>query len=564
MNGKSSILSPWGLFPGPNIQVTDDQKRKDRTSGSRSESDLAVDPKNPVVMIAVSKRFIDNHQYTATIGSSYSTDGGGSWNDSKDLWLDGWVGLTDPALTFDDKSNAYLVAEPRVLVEVGDFSTKVQGGGMSAFSSSNGGVSWTAPPKVLHSDPADDKEWATSDTSSAKYKGNVYACWGANTPLRFARSLDGGASWTGTAGNPPGVNLTEDNDAGHVHAPAMCVSGDGTIHIAWHRPGWPTIIYVESNDGGDSFSAPIVVVDGITDITTTFPLAGKVPALGEDDWRFPAFPGGTFRVMTLVAIAPLGARGCVVAWADCRGPFSRIYYRARDASGSWAGASEGRPVLANLSVADSVPMQHFHPQLAVNGSGVVACAYYEFGRKAPDNLFRIDVKLASSSTIFSSSLPVDFYFLATVTDEAWDPTIDAPWSHGDSSLTFIGEYFGLDASGDDFCVLWTDTRTGKQELWFSRVATWRPNVVNPVVPPALVGQIVYGVVGDGGGLVLLNGYPIPIPPMGPVHEILPLLAAYGIVMSSSSPERNRVAAEIMNAVSSIAERIGKGAIHDAS
>jgi hypothetical protein len=47
MNGKSSILSPWGLFPGPNIQVTDDQKRKDRTSGSRSESDLAVDPKNP-------------------------------------------------------------------------------------------------------------------------------------------------------------------------------------------------------------------------------------------------------------------------------------------------------------------------------------------------------------------------------------------------------------------------------------------------------------------------------------------------------------------------------------
>jgi hypothetical protein len=535
------VLSPWGLFPSPNIQVTDDKKRKDGTSGSRSESDLGVDPNNPDVLIAVSKRFIDNHQYTATIGASYSTDGGTSWNDSPDLWLDkNWPGLTDPALTFDDKWKAYLVAEPR---------NAGGGGGMVVFRSGDGGVSWTAPPAKVHYDPSDDKQWAASDIASAKYKGSVYACWGSDTPLRFARSLDGGVSWTGTAGNPPGVDLTvEDN----VYAPAMCVSGDGTIHIAWHYPGDATIMYVESNDGGDSFSSPTIVVDDITDISTTYP-----PPMGSGI-LFPFFPGGTFRVITLVAIAPLGARGCVVAWADCRGKFSRIYYRARDASGSWAGDSRGRPVLANLSVADSVPMQHFHPQLAVNGSGVVACAYYEFGQKSPDNLFRIDVKLASSSNIFSSSLPVDFYFLATVTDHAWDPAIDAPWSHGNSELTFIGEYFGLDASGDDFCVLWTDTRTGKQELWFSRVATWRSQPRTPPISLEIVGEILYGVVGDGGGVVLLNGYPIPVPPIGPVREILPMLVAYGIVMSSPSPERDKVAAGIMNAVARIAERFGEG------
>jgi hypothetical protein len=332
----------------------------------------------------------------------------------------------------------------------------------------------------------------------------------------------------------------------------MCVSGDGTIHIAWYVPGTSYILYVKSHDGGDSFSnPPIIIVDGITEISSAFP-----PAM---DAGFSVFPGGTFRVMTLVAIAPLGDRGCVVAWADCRGEFSRIFYRAQDASGNWAGDIGGRPILANLGVADSVPMQHFHPQLAVNNSGIVACAYYEFGRKAPDNEYRIDVKLASSS-IFPSTLPVDFFYLSTVTDKAWDPAIDAPWSHGNSAVTFIGEYFGLDASGADFCVLWTDTRTGKQELWFDRVSTFRPPVPKTrLVPPAIVGDILYGVVGDGGGVVLVNGYPLPVPPMGPVREILPFLAAYGIVMSGSSPESDRVAAAIMNAVSSIAERAAKGA-----
>jgi len=331
----------------------------------------------------------------------------------------------------------------------------------------------------------------------------------------------------------------------------MCVSGDGTIHIAWHVPGSSSVRYVRSTDGGNSFSAPQDVVDVIVDVSSRFPLV---------DDEFPVFPGGTFRVLTLVTVVPLGASGCVVAWADCRGPFTRIYYRVCDASGNWVGDSSGKPVLANTNFADTVPVQHFHPQLAVNQSGLVGCAFYEFGKKPPDNAFRIDVKLASSSFFFQGSLPVEFFFWTTVTDHAWDPAIDAPWSHGDKNITFIGEYFGLEASGADFCALWTDTRTGKQELWFSRVATWRPQPPRPpIIPPSIVGQILYGVVGDGGGLVLVNGIPIPVPPLGPVRELLPLLAAYGIVMSSPSQEGFQVGAEIMNAVARVGARYGTNA-----
>jgi hypothetical protein len=73
------------------------------------------------------------------------------------------------------------------------------------------------------------------------------------------------------------------------------------------------------------------------------------------------------------------------------------------------------------------------------------------------------------------------------------------------------------------------------------------------VPPSLVGTILGGVASDGGGAWFgPNGVPVPIPPMGPMRDLLPLLAAYGIVMQGSSQERLAVGQEIMKAVSRIA------------
>lgn len=57
----------------------------------------------------------------------------------------------------------------------------------------------------------------------------------------------------------------------------------------------------------------------------------------------------------------------------------------------------------------------------------------------------------------------------TVTDHPWDTTEDATWAHGDSNATFIGDYFGFDASKWSFFPLWTDTRTGIQEIFTARV-----------------------------------------------------------------------------------------------
>ena len=94
-------------------------------------------------------------------------------------------------------------------------------------------------------------------------------------------------------------------------------------------------------------------------------------------------------------------------------------------------------------MAPSLSVHDFHPQLISTPTGEIGCAFYEFGPFGggdfPSNL--IDVKLA-----VSTDYGKNFSKQVSVTDRRWDPTIGAPFSHGNSNVTFIGEYFGLDAS----------------------------------------------------------------------------------------------------------------------
>ena len=142
-------------------------------------------------------------------------------------------------------------------------------------------------------------------------------------------------------------------------------------------------------------------------------------------------------------------------WADFREGPSRIYYALSTNGGaSWNTGPSGQPLLTGVLPAN---LHHFHPQIITDPNGVIGCAFYEFGPKPTTPL--IDVIMAQS---FDGGASFDHF---TVTDQPWDPAVDAPWSHGNSSVTFIGDYFGLDASAKGFYPVWTDTRTGIQELW---------------------------------------------------------------------------------------------------
>jgi hypothetical protein len=409
-----------------NIQVTHDTN----LNNARSESNIVVNPNNPMQIVAASKKFRDIHNYDFILATEYSNDGGLSWHDSADLSMPGFTLLTDPAMAWDDVGNVFLVGLS------GNNPPTFDTVGIEIYKSIDGGQTWSEPNRI-HTSTGDDKQWAAGDGNPASpFHGHVYAVWDDGSNMRFGRTLDYGNTWIGTGADSPGSILVNDS-----FSPEINVAADGTVYIVWISGS--EIKMIVSTDGGNSFQPAASPATGITTLNS-------LPA--PHGW--PVFPGGSFRVLT-VPTACASGQTVAVAWADYREGFSRIYYAISTNGGaSWTTGPNGQPLLTG---ALSANLHHFHPQIISDSNGVIGCTFYEFGPKPTTPL--IDVIMAQS---FDGGASFNHF---TITDQPWDPAVDAPWSHGDSNVTFIGDYFGLDTSYRGFYPLWTDTRTGIQELW---------------------------------------------------------------------------------------------------
>jgi hypothetical protein len=425
-------------------------------NNSRSESELEVNPLDPLNLVGSSKKFTNPATYAFTLAAYATFDGGESWLEAPPLQLLGnpdpnkaWSGISDPAIAWDNAGNCYLVALPFPAAS-SPYSTV----GIAVYKSSDGGRTWSSPNHI-HTSTRDDKQWATGDRNGgSRFFGNVYVAWDDGNNLAFARTTDQGATWRGVGSQPAGSVLATDS-----FSPAIAVANDGAVYIFWIVGVGSTIKFVKSVDGGNSFSAPQVAVTGLTNLWSALPMSGG----------FPKFPGTKFRVLTLPAACTGSARNVVVAWADYREGVSRIYYRrSSDGGATWVGAPSGQPLLTRVGVPGS-DQHDFHPQLASTPSGTIACSYYELGPKWAGAPQWINTFIATSQNGGASFLNVE-----KVSNVPWDPAVNAPLSHGDPNTTFIGEYFGLGASNNGFVPFWTDTRTGIQEIFSGRKMSTGP------------------------------------------------------------------------------------------
>ena len=124
------------------------------------------------------------------------------------------------------------------------------------------------------------------------------------------------------------------------------------------------------------------------------------------------------------------------------------------------------------ALASDTAAHEFHPQIIAMPNGTVGCAFYEFGYRLNDFVtlgggnhlrYVVDVVLVASL-----DHGVTFALRDSVCDKPWNPRTGAPWAHGDPNVTFLGEYFGCDADSQGFRIVWTDTRTGMQELFSAK------------------------------------------------------------------------------------------------
>ena len=187
-------------------------------------------------------------------------------------------------------------------------------------------------------------------------------------------------------------------------------------------------------------------------------------------------------------------------------------------------------------------LQHFHPQLAATPGGVFGCAFYEYNPTLSPP--RINVRIAPLWPGGDA-----FEFPLTVTDHPWDPTVNPPTVHNTTDVAFIGDYFGIAAGPEFFELVWTDTRTGLQELFSASVQVDRQP---GYIPPEIVATILAGVTQDGGGLVFVGGHVIHIPPWDPGVDILRGVSAMVSARSIRSAGGRPAEAAAWRAIAAIA------------
>ncbi len=397
-------------------------------------------------------------------GVSLSSDGGRTWRAPA-----GGPTLPDPpGFAWGDRADAAHLAgsDSAVGWGVGDrvfFSTlgfhdnehppngDCAAGGLYVYRSDDAGETWTlpagAPVFPNTSTVFRDKAYVATDADpSSPHVGNLYMVWDddryvacpqqfpgnfAQRQIEFARSEDGGATWTTALALATGC----------IAAPVPAVAGNGDVYVAWYDcAAFPasTLMVAKSVDAGRTFAAPRIA-------------AGVEPAPNP-------LPGSQFRVVApfpSLATDPTDARRVYLTWSGNNGANQSDVFVARslDGGGTWLP-----PLRVNDDPPDD-PRDQFFPWIAVTRAGIVRVMWGDDRLDVANEGGRLyDVFLADSDdqgTSFGSN--------RRVSTASSDPN-----DSGFEQQSFIGDYFGISASG---VPVWTDTRNGDDDIFAAPLAS---------------------------------------------------------------------------------------------
>ena len=212
---------------------------------ANNETSIAYDPNNPQVMVASA---IDYRPGDSICGTSYSGDGGRTWQDSTvpssftrgrvqnvadfGASREYWQGGGDPSVAFDTKGNAYLscglLQRGRPTTNNPDTSSAL----VLYRSTGNGGASWNFPGRYVRASndtggtgvsPFLDKQLMTVDNHvGSPYQDRIYVTWDEFAADGTAFVYEAYSADYGEHFSPPHLVSTDSS---------LCVNtfGDGTV-----------------------------------------------------------------------------------------------------------------------------------------------------------------------------------------------------------------------------------------------------------------------------------------------------------------------------------------------
>ena len=446
-----------------------------------SESDLRVDPTNPLHLIGSSKWFVSAEGYNHLLGFYESFDGGKTWPVQGHIpGYEGWTDNTDPVGAFDGYGNYYELIlpyqffydasgshnftvgssqEPNPTVPAEAIAVAVRPHGATSaktwLTTHNGQPDYVATYDSKGNEP--DKQWITIDSNPSSPNYNtIYAMW---------------VDFTGPFGSKPFVSTAK-------------ARPDGT-HSNWSTP---QLLPTFNSTSADTYLLPHVDPHGIVYTTVTnFPskqqrCCATIGVIFSRDagqtWQGPLlvaqsiaqppanYPNTTFRSGIIDSFAvgnQLSAQGhypLYAAWEDySAGAANVILSASADGGHTWSA-----PIQANDNTSTVDELQ---PNLAVAADGTVSVNFYDRRLTCPATgtaeATAAGLALDQVNPNYSGSLPpygasnycvnssIQFYTPALtpkghnirLTQHTWDPQLNAPHSSCATCLTtFIGDYFG--------------------------------------------------------------------------------------------------------------------------
>ena len=406
---------------GPNVNAS-------VQAGAQSSADIAIDPIDPKHVIGSS-----NDISTSFMRLYESYDGGATWtNTTLPLPASPYDAYTNyPAVTFDATGNAY--ASYLGVNSAGDATTLV------CVRKNRGDTTWgtlvTLPAIVP------DKNLMTADRTGGAFNNRVYVAWANNTgtglTIQLGTSTDGGASFSSVRVNDTGQAL---------FGAAPAVGPGGEVYVAWinFASTAHNILIDRSLDGGATFGTDHLVRHWV------------MPTGSAILFTIPADPHRGISVLPYLDVdrsngPNRGTIYCVYNDLLAANGLDILLLKSTDGGATWSA-----PKRVNDD-ATGVVRDQFLPRVAVDDyDGSIHVAWYDT---------RDDVNNKKTNLYYSRSTDGGATFEPNqkVTTTQSDETLGGRDANG------YGDYIGLASSFGIARPLWTDSRSGTEEIYSAEI-----------------------------------------------------------------------------------------------
>ncbi len=442
-----------------------------------NELSLAVNPIDPLNIIATGKDYTPEHAADCVWSGIYVTkDGGLTWmnanvpdspgdrlagrGDATGTFSRYWC-VTDPVVRFGPDGTAYWTVMPyqcdavsgsktgRGVLPTGGFNDWLWTcSSMYVLVSEDGGETWPIVREVAFAERlVHDKQWIAASPDGKR----VLLCWDVGGEKSQITSI---APQAEPVADRPGIVCSVSNDKGMSWSAYKHVGFEGIFPWIDFGPdgrAWMTFvtgfasgdIMVSSSADGLTWEPPVRVSSFV-----------NAPPGGEYGW--PVLAGSDFRVIPLPSLAVDRSAGphagrVYVTWFDYARGNGNVFLASSANGESWT-----KPVQVHDDGAS--PHDQFMPAVSVGPDGIVDLSWYDRRDDVENHVFHVYYAYSKDGGAnVSKNLRVT------------DVPSDEQYSHHQNGMIFLGDYRDSASSDGAAHLVWVDTRHEKADVFVATV-----------------------------------------------------------------------------------------------